>query len=66
METIGIIYDNLSMILLMAFFVLAAIASGRVIYRIMKGKSVHITPVGVAKDLPSDVTGGVVSFKCSR
>lgn len=57
METLGIIYDNLSIIFTVAFFVLAAIAIGRVTYRKMKGKSVHITPVGVANDLPSDVTG---------
>ena len=38
-------------------FILFCAAISRVIYKKVKGEEIHIEPVGVMKDLPSDVTG---------
>ena len=57
MEKLAVLYDGISGAIVIGLFLLACIAIIRVIYKKIRGESVHISPVGVNKDLPSSITG---------
>lgn len=53
----GIIMDSIIAILGALFMILVIVACVRVMIKKQKGDAVHITPVGVNRDLPGSVTG---------
>lgn len=53
----GILMDIIIAILGALFMILVIVACIRVMIRRQKGDTVHITPVGVNRDLPGSVTG---------
>lgn len=53
----GILMDIIIAILGALFMILVIVACIKVMIRRQKGDTVHITPVGVNRDLPGSVTG---------
>lgn len=57
METVEFIADHMGIALGILFGIIVVIAAVRTAVKLLRGQKISIPAVGIAKDLPSSVTG---------